>query len=141
MRIEGSSRTQRAGYAAIGRRAPAAGGFSPEMPAAAPAAGGGPVVPAAGIAALLALQSVDDAVSARRKAVRRGREMLEALDGVKTDLLAGRVSEGRLNQLLALVGEARERTLPGLDALIDDVELRARVELAKLGRFAAVQQG
>ena len=63
--------------------------------------------------------------------------MLDALDGMKADLLIGHISEGRLNQLLALVGEARQRTLPGLDTVLDGVELRARVELAKYGRFAA----
>ena len=30
---------------------------------------------------------------------------------------------------------ARERKLPGLDAVLDDIELRARVELAKFGRY------
>lgn len=136
MRIEGSSRTQGSGYSAPLRRG--AGGVfepEPEMPAT-PRAEAAPVLGAAGLDALLALQAVDDVVLTRRKAVRRGRQMLDALDEVKADLLAGRISEGRLNQLLALVGQARERTEPGLDAVLDEVELRARVELAKFGRFA-----
>ena len=57
------------------------------------------------------------------------------LDAIKTDLLVGAVSDGRLNQLMAIIGQARERTEPGLDALLDDIELRARVELAKRGLF------
>ena len=51
--------------------------------------------------------------------------------------LTGRVSEGRLNQLMAVLGQAREKADPGLDALIDDIELRARVELAKRGLYPA----
>lgn len=92
---------------------------------------------ATGIDALLALQAADDVSTNRRKAIRRGHEMLDTLDGVKADLLAGRISEGKLNQLLSLVGQAREKTAPGLDGALDDVELRARVELAKFGRYAA----
>jgi hypothetical protein len=38
--------------------------------------------------------------------------------------------------LLALLGQARDRTEAGLDGVLDEVELRARVELAKFGRFA-----
>jgi hypothetical protein len=118
-------------------RRPAGGVFAPEAETpVAPHAEAPPVLAAAGLDALLALQAVDDAVLTRRKAVRRGRQMLDALDDVKADLLAGRVSEGRLNQLLALVGQAREQTDPGLDSVLDEVELRARVELAKFGRFA-----
>jgi hypothetical protein len=67
--------------------------------------------------------------------VRRGKALLDVLEDMKADLLLGHVGEGRLNQLLALIGQAREKSEPGLDALIDDIELRARVELAKLGRF------
>ena len=80
-------------------------------------------------------QAVEDPLFARKKAVRRGNGLLDALEAIKADLLVGRVSEGRLNQLMALVGLARERSLPGLDAVLDDIELRARVELAKFGRF------
>jgi hypothetical protein len=61
--------------------------------------------------------------------------MLDALDEMKVDLLAGRVGEGRLNQLLSLVGQAREGSVPGLDSLLDDLELRVRVELAKFGKY------
>ena len=61
--------------------------------------------------------------------------MLDTLEEMKTDLLSGRVGEGRLNRLMALVTRAREQADPDLDALIDDIELRAKVELAKLGRF------
>jgi len=91
--------------------------------------------PAAGIEALLALQAVEDPIFAKKKAIRRGRSLLDTLDDIKADMLVGRVSEGRLNLLMAVIGQARERSEPGLDRLLDDIELRARVELAKFGRF------
>jgi hypothetical protein len=61
--------------------------------------------------------------------------LIDTLEGMRTDLLAGRMSEGRLNQLMAVMSQARERSEPGLDALLDDIELRARVELAKRGLY------
>lgn len=93
--------------------------------------------PAAGIEALLALQAVEDPLFAKKKAVRRGTRLLDALESIRTDLIVGSISEGRLNLLMALVSQARERSEPGLDSLLDDIELRARVELAKFGRFPA----
>lgn len=94
--------------------------------------------PAQDIGALLALQAVEDPLLKKRKLVRRGHQLLDTLEAVKADLLVGRVSEGRLNQLMALVGQVRERTDPELDALLDDIELRVRVELAKRGLGAAL---
>jgi hypothetical protein len=90
-----------------------------------------------GIDALLALQAVDDPLLAKRKAVRRGSALLDALAAAQADLLTGEVGEGRLNQMMALVTQAREAIDPELDALIDDIELRVRVELAKRGRYPA----
>ncbi len=117
-------------------RAPAGTGFFVADEVAAPlVATAPPTAPATGLEALLALQAVDDPLFAKRKAIRRGNGLLDALDAIKADLLVGRVSEGRLNQLMALIGLARERNLPELDAELDDIELRARVELAKFGRF------
>lgn len=88
-----------------------------------------------GIDALLALQGVEDPLTGRKKAVRRGFEILDILDQLKLDLLAGRVAPDRLARLLAVVerqqdGSGDER----LDGLLAEIELRARVELAKLGR-------
>lgn len=94
-----------------------------------------PTAPTAGIDALLALQAVEDPLFARKKGMRRGHALLDALDTIKADLLVGQVSEGRLNQLMALLGQARERNLAELDPILDDIELRARVELAKFGRY------
>ena len=71
----------------------------------------------------------------RKKALRRGNALLDVLETIKADLLIGQVSEGRLNQVMVLIGQARERNLPGLDDVLDDIELRARVELAKFGRY------
>jgi hypothetical protein len=88
-----------------------------------------------GIDALLALQAVDDPLLARRKAVRRGRNLLDALEGLQADILSGGIGEGSLNRIVALVGQARAETDPELEALIADIDLRARVELAKLGVF------
>jgi hypothetical protein len=94
--------------------------------------------PAGGIEALLALQSVEDPLIAKKKAVRRGYALLDTLESIKADLLIGQVSEGRLNQLMVLIAQTRDRRLPGLDGVLDDIELRARVELAKFGRYSGV---
>lgn len=102
---------------------------------AAPAA---PVASAAGIDAILALQAVDGPLEGKKKIVRRGQSLLDTLDEIKADLLIGRVSLDRLDQLSSMLGEMRERSLPGLDGVLDDIELRVRVELAKFGRFPPV---
>jgi len=90
------------------------------------------------IGSILALQAVEDPLVRKKKLVRRGVQLLDTLEEIKTDLLVGRVSEGRLHQLMALMTQARDRSDPRLDALLDDIELRARVELAKRGLFAGL---
>ena len=87
--------------------------------------------------AIIALQAVEDPTYGKRKSVRRGRALLDNLEALKADLLTGTVSEARLDRLLALVRQARVQVDPELDALIEDIELRALVELAKLGRYVS----
>ena len=94
-----------------------------------------PVAQAAGLDALLALQAVGDFSESRRKAVRRGTSLLDLLEDMKADLLIGRTSPGRLDAMVTQLTALRERVEPELDGLLDDIELRVRVELAKLGRF------
>lgn len=91
---------------------------------------------ATGIDAILALQAVEDPLSGpRRRAVKRGASLLDMLDTIKADLLVGQVGPERLDQLVALLAEARDQAEPGLAAVLDDIDLRVQVELAKLGRF------
>jgi hypothetical protein len=137
VRIENTARSTSVSSRSGVGRSNAGGFFISDDAAAAKPATAQPIAQTAGIDALLALQSVEDPLFARRKAVRRGNALLDALEAIKADLLLGQVSEGRLNQLMALIGQARERNLPDLDPLLDDIELRARVELAKFGRFPA----
>jgi hypothetical protein len=135
LRIDGTSRPTGT-RSASGRATSSSAIFSPDTGAgAARAESVASASPATGIDALIALQSVEDPTLAKKKAVRRGRSLLDVLDAIKADLLVGRIGEGRLNQLMALIGQARQRLEPGLDGLLDDIELRARVELAKFGKF------
>lgn len=89
------------------------------------------------VASLLALQSIAavDPRERRRKAVRHGLDLLDVLEGVKLDLLDGGVPVDRLERLVALLGRHEPSGEETLDALVADIELRVRVELAKYGRF------
>jgi len=136
MRIEAHARVHARGGASAAAARSAGEGFRLEGQAQASRtpATGAPVA-AAGIEALLALQAVDDATLGRRKAVRRGHALLDSLEDIRADLLLGRVGEGRLNRAIALLQQAKAEGGEALDAIVADIELRVRVELAKLGRF------
>ncbi len=101
-----------------------------------------PPVPAlaAGIEAvdaLLAIQEVDavEREATRPQAYRRGEQLLDRLDEIRLGLLSGGLSEARLNEIAAMVAEKRRSSDdPGLEQVLDEIELRVKVELAKLGR-------
>ena len=131
-RTTGTGRGNAAGRPGSGVDFVPAGGNAPAR-----VAGNVPAHAAAGIDAILALQAVDGPLTGRKKALRRGASLLDMLDEIKTDLLIGRVSSDSLDRMTAMLSEMRERSLPGLDSLLDDIELRVRVELAKFGRFPA----
>lgn len=103
-----------------------------EAEAARQTGGAAPVAP---VDALLALQEVPDAAQGRRQAIARAENMLDILDDVRVALLEGRLPKARLMQLLRLVEQKRDsRTSfqdPRLQQVLDEIELRARVELAK----------
>jgi hypothetical protein len=83
--------------------------------------------------AILALQSVDNQEDRERRAVRHGHDLLDQLEALRADLLAGQISPQRVNALLSLIRAKQAAENPELASLIDDIALRARVELAKLG--------
>jgi hypothetical protein len=83
--------------------------------------------------ALLALQEAPDPAERRRRAIRRARGVLDALDQVKLALLEeGAGGRSALDRLQAVVRDLRDETDdPGLESVLDEVETRAAVELAK----------
>jgi len=55
---------------------------------------------------------------------------------VRLGLLAGTIPTDRLGTLLSAVKAQRDQTDdPRLEQILDEIELRAAVELAKLGQF------
>jgi hypothetical protein len=86
----------------------------------------------AGMNALMALQGVEDPTERRRRAIRRGAGLLDRLDELKLALLQGEAGEGALERLTRTLREDRpEDADPALTSLLDQIDLRAAVELAK----------
>jgi hypothetical protein len=94
-----------------------------------------PAASLSNIGALLALQSDDDVQERRRRATRRSNTLLDQLDGIRLSILGEGVSREQVAALANTLREYRDQVDdPGLNAILDDVELRAEVELAKLER-------
>jgi hypothetical protein len=115
----------------------AAGGFA--LPGASAAGGAAPAnrlaatVGVGSIDVLLALQEVGGPLERRRKAVRRAGVILDVLDEVKLSLLDGGVPPAALSRLMTAVRlERGGADDPRLQGLLDEIETRAAVELAKL---------
>jgi hypothetical protein len=123
-----SRRDEKAGAAGVSSFAELLGG---EKAAAAQAA-----APAAGITSLLALQELQelpDATTGRRRAIERGETLLDGLDELRLGLLTGTIGRDKLAHLARAVRSARVTCDdPRLQDVLDDIELRAEVELAKL---------
>lgn len=138
VRIDGNGRVGNvAGRAGVGAAASGVPFHVGEGPATATARPAAAIASVASLDALLALQAVEDPLVKKRKLVRRGASLLDTLEEVRSDLLVGRFSEAKLTQLVSIISEGREQSEPGLDRLLDDIELRVRVELAKRGLFPA----
>ncbi len=92
--------------------------------------------PLAAVDAVLALQEVPDATERIGSALRHGTDMLERLDDIRHGLLFGTIPREKLKALVRMIQGRRERADdPRLAAILDEIELRDAVELAKLGEF------
>lgn len=82
--------------------------------------------------ALLALQADWGEDKPKQQASARAFGLLDILDEIKIGLLEGGIPLPKLNQLVRALGESRDATGDEkLEGLLDEVETRARVELAK----------
>ncbi len=94
--------------------------------------------PAATVDAVLAVQQVDDASAERGRGQmrRRGDALLDRLEALRAQILAGHLSKDDLARLAQMVREQRPRTNdPRLSDILDEIELRVEVEIAKYTRF------
>jgi hypothetical protein len=102
-----------------------------DSPGAASGVNGGN--PVGAVNALLALQEVDDSLSGRARARQRAADILDELDSLRDGLLAGTLSREAIVRLTQLVRSRRpDVDDPRLKDVLDEIELRAEVELAKL---------
>jgi hypothetical protein len=80
----------------------------------------------------MALQGVEDATERRRRAIRRGGGLLDRLDELKLALLNGKDGAPALERLARSLREERPDDVdPGLKGVLDQIDLRAAVEMAK----------
>ena len=132
MRIEGPGRTGAAAANGSVRRAREGGFFSlPETADAPQTAHTAATAAAQSLEALLLVQEIDPR-ERRRKAVERGRKSLDLLDELKLALMSGSdvgPALTRLEKTASALGETSGE--PGLDGLIEAIDLRVAVELAK----------
>jgi hypothetical protein len=112
------------------------GGFSVSSAGSAASASAMTAASAAGgvgdVSALMALQGIEDVTERRRRAIRRGGGLLDRLEELKLALLDGGSGEGALERLTRTLREERPVDADaGLNGLLDQIDLRAAVELAK----------
>lgn len=113
----------------------AAGDFATALAGEAESAAPGAAPSVAPTDALLSLQEVPDAVARHARARRHGEDLLDRLDELRLSLLLGRLSPERIEALARAVAAQRDQVSdPRLAEILDEIELRAAVELAKLGR-------
>ena len=100
-------------------------------------AGAGGVGGVVSVSSILSAQEVSDDgdQAARRQLAHRGEDLLDKLDDIRRDILAGGVSRQRLENLAQALRQRRIQVSdPRLIEIIDEIELRAAVEIAKLTR-------
>ncbi|TAH37562.1 MAG: hypothetical protein EYC62_01380 [Alphaproteobacteria bacterium] len=86
---------------------------------------------------LLSLQAMGSSTDKNTKARQHGEEVLDVLERVLHDLLAGGVPVSRLRNLADMMQRQREYAgvSPKMLEIIDEIETRALVELAKLEAY------
>ena len=89
--------------------------------------------PLSAVDSILAVQEVPTATDGRSRGIKRGHSILNHLDEIRFGLLAGSIPRQRLLEMGREIKEARDSVIePQLSSILDDIELRAAVELAKL---------
>lgn len=139
MKVEGPGRIQSTSTKKTEKKNKGGAVFSVGSDATAPVSSPSqtiPVQPLAGVDALLAVQAMDEDIASggnpRSRNIDRADNLLGILEQVRMGLLTGRLPESRLAKLQEAIQRQKEAlNEPELVALLDEIDLRAQVELAK----------
>ena len=137
MRIEQSSPSSPP-VARRAAQAPSGGGFAEALSQDTGTAAANAPATVATVDNLFVLQEVaEDQTGRRRAAMKRGNSLLERLDDVRIALLTGSLPRGQLESLRHMAKDRGELLNdPQLQSILDEIELRVAVELAKLDKVA-----
>ena len=127
-------------HAQAGRRKPAAGSSNTtnfaehlrtELPA--PAEQRPELAPTASLSTILGAQEAEADENERRGAARYGADLLDRLAELRLNLLSGTLPAARLHALArALRDDRRPSGDPRIEIVVEEIELRVQVEIAKL---------
>lgn len=84
---------------------------------------------------LMALQGVEDATTSKKRTVAQGFDLLDRLEEMQLGLLTGRLSSTQVTLISQKITNLGRTGDEKLDSILSDIDMRARVELAKLGVF------
>lgn len=85
--------------------------------------------------ALLAIQGAEDptAGASKKRMRKRSIVILDELDKIRNAMLSGTLTIGHMIDIADVVASHREKIMdPALTSLMDEIDLRAQVELAKM---------
>ncbi len=112
-----------------------ASGFAEALGDGEPSQAVSSAAPSQPIEAILTVQEVSDPTSGRSQGVRRGMDLLDQLERLRRAIMLGDLTREQVERLAALVAAQRGRVDdPALAELLNEIEVRAAVELAKFGR-------
>jgi hypothetical protein len=81
------------------------------------------------------IQEVDDTLARAARGKLRAEDLLEKMDEIRLDLLSGTLTQSTLQRLSHTIASRRaEVDDPKLNEILDEIDLRAQVELAKFTR-------
>ena len=85
--------------------------------------------------ALLAIQGAEDptAGASKKRMRKRANVLLDELEGIRMAMLGGNLTVGHMIDVADVVASHREKIMdPVLTGIMDEIDLRAQVELAKM---------
>lgn len=137
MKIQGPSESQKTGKAkGASQTGKSNGAFGAMLTGGASETAG--TVAAGSVATIDALLTVQGAENpteraAKRRMRERGATLLEKLDEIRLGLLTGNMTVGQVIGIADVVASHREKVNdPKMSALLDEIDLRAQIEIAKM---------